>query len=94
MSGFTEMLLAELISVVRRYKQKIKDSYKMAGPDPQAVDSALDSIVAAVIEELEDAGYSFDTASLDNILYLLKRRLIADESGWEVVRSSGRYGCY
>jgi hypothetical protein len=81
---FFEELESELRSVVRRYKTRIREAYKEAGPDPQAVDGALDSIVASVIKELEDAGYSFDTASLDNVLYNLGRRIVADESGWEV----------
>jgi hypothetical protein len=82
--SFVEELEAELRAVVDRYKPKIREAYARAAPDPQALDGSLDAVVASVIASLEEAGYCFDTASLDNVLYHLRRRLEADESGWSV----------
>jgi predicted ArsR family transcriptional regulator len=87
MAGFIEELEAELRAVVRRYKQKLIDEYRRAAPDPQALDGALDATIAAVIRELEDAGYCFDTASVDNVLYNLGRKIEAGEGGWEVAEA-------
>jgi hypothetical protein len=78
-------MIAELRSVVGKYKTAIREAYRSVR-DPQLLDETLDGAVAAVISELEDCGYAFDTASVDNILYLLDRRIEADESGWSVVR--------
>jgi hypothetical protein len=85
--SFVEELEARLIGVVREYKPKIREAYARAAPDPQALDGALDAVVASVIASLEEAGYCFDTASLDNVLYHLRRRLEADESGWSVAEA-------
>jgi hypothetical protein len=76
-------LTAELVAVVRKYGPTIKKLYKSAAGDPQVVDGTLDTVVAAFIEELERYGYYFDTASVDNVLYFLNRRINTDD--WEVV---------
>jgi hypothetical protein len=86
MADFVDGLEAELRSVVQRYKAEIREAYKSAG-DPQALDGALDAVIAAVIRELEEAGYCFDTASVDNVLYHLGRTIKAEEGGWGVVYS-------
>lgn len=78
-------MIAELRSVIGKYKAVIREAYRSV-KDPQALDETLDGAVAAVISELEDAGYEFDTASVDNVLYLLDRTIEADVSGWSVVR--------
>jgi hypothetical protein len=83
MADFIEELEARLLDVIKEHKPRIREAYRSAG-DPQAVDGALDAVVAALIRELEGCGYSFDTASLDNVLYHLDRRIEAEGGGWEV----------
>jgi hypothetical protein len=83
--GPIDELEAKLLGVISEYRERIRESYKKAGPDPQAVDGAIDALVASVIRALEEAGYRFDTGSLDNVLYNLGRRLRTVEGGWEVV---------
>jgi predicted component of type VI protein secretion system len=85
--GFVEELEAELRAVVDRYKPRIREAYARAAPDPQALDGSLDAVVASVIASLEEAGYCFDTASVDNVLYHLGRTIKAEEGGWGVVYS-------
>jgi hypothetical protein len=85
MAGFAEELEAKLVEAIRQYHRAIKEAYRSAGADPQAVDGALDAVVAAVIRELEDAGYHFDTGALDNVLYLLGRRIAVEGEGWQVM---------
>jgi hypothetical protein len=87
MAGFIEELEARLLGVIREYRERVREAYREAGPDPQAVDGALDAVVAAVIRELEECGYHFDTASVDNVLYNLGRKIEAEEGGWEVAEA-------
>jgi hypothetical protein len=61
------MLREELRGVVRRYRRFLWETYQMA-EHWGALDERLDSIVAAVIEELEGAGYVFNPARLGQAL--------------------------
>jgi hypothetical protein len=79
----------ELVATIRKYKEEIRKAYNNVR-DPQHIDETLDSIVATVIRELEDTGYYFDTAAIDNVLYHLDRTIDADE--WEVVEEEGEVG--
>jgi hypothetical protein len=72
----------EMMATIRKYKDEIRKTYKDVD-DPQAIDGTIDMIIAAVIRELEDVGYYFDTAAVDNVLYHLNRTIKSEE--WEVV---------
>jgi hypothetical protein len=85
MADFMDALESELRAVVQKYKAEIRRAYKSVR-DPQALDERLDSIVAAVIKELEDAGYAFDVGAIDDVLYHLGRKISATSDGWSVVR--------
>jgi hypothetical protein len=86
MASLVDELEAELRAVIDRYKPKIREAYKSVR-DPQVLDGSLDAVVASVIASLEECGYYFDTASVDNVLYHLDRRIVAEEGSWEVAEA-------
>jgi len=77
-----ERLEDELLAAIRRYADDIKKLYKGVD-DPQYLDAAIDFLIAEIVREFESTGYAFDTASVDNVLYALNRKIDAEE--WEVV---------
>jgi hypothetical protein len=73
--SFFDALERELRSVVRRRVPELKRYYESAG-DPRDLGADVDSIVAAVIEEFESAGYVFGIESVRNVELILGRPIL------------------
>jgi hypothetical protein len=76
-----ENMAKELEAVARKYAPQIKRIYKNVN-DPQALDAAVDSILARLIKILEaESGYAFDVASIYNLEDWLERRVLSGGDG-------------
>jgi len=90
---FFDALERELRSVIRRRIPELKRYYESAG-DPRGLGADVDSIVAAVIEELESAGYVFGIESVRNVELILGRPILGSgrDSEGDAGGRAGRAG--